>query len=274
MSTRLVVFDFDGTLTDIAAEGAAFEAAYAERLLALIGTRHAADWARACADVREAAPELAWDMGTGPAAPADADPYIVATMALRRLPPALLPEPAEKLGGALYAEAYGAVAPAFRPDAAEVLAAAQARVEHVRVVTNASTAKAARKLAHLGLPRPLAVVGDAQKFVLAAPTASGFGIEDVPDAWPVPGLARPVRPRRGRYFDALAGVWGETGTTPAETLVVGDIWELDLALPSLLGASVHLLERERTHAYERAGIAAAGARGRSGRALADVLARF
>lgn len=272
------MFDFDGTLTDIGAEGAAFERAYADRLLQLVGRDRSAEWEAACAAVRDAAPELAWDMGTGPAAPADADPYVVATMALRRFGAGVEvlrdPRVLDALGGALYAQSYATVEPAFRPDAAAVLRAAQERVEHVRIVTNASTGKATKKLQKLGLPRPLGVVGDAGKFVVGEPTLDGYGIGGVAEAWHLPGLDRAVRPRRGRYFDALAHVWRDTGTRPAETLVVGDIWELDLALPSLLGAHVHLLERARTHAYERAGIAAVGARGACGTTLTGVLDRL
>jgi hypothetical protein len=66
----------------------------------------------------------------------------------------------------------------------------------------------------------------------------------------VPALDRPVYLRRGAYFEALCAT-----TFPMEqTLVCGDIWELDLALPAALGAQVHLIERAApfaTYRYER-----------------------
>src|SRR5690606_32548849 len=74
----------------------------------------------------------------------------------------------------------------------------------------------------------------------------------------VEGLARPILLRRGRYFEALRRIWDETDTTPAGTLVCGDIFELDLALPAQLGARIHMLGREATPAYERDAVRAAG----------------
>jgi hypothetical protein len=65
----------------------------------------------------------------------------------------------------------------------------------------------------------------------------------------VEGVARPVYLRRGSYFEALCA----TQFPLAETLVVGDIWELDLAMPAALGAHVHLIQRAspfETYAYE------------------------
>lgn len=285
MPVRLVIFDFDGTLTDIRREGPAFEEHYEAGLLAVLGQERRAAWRAAKAKVHERAPELAWDMGTGPAAPADADPYIVATMALVELCTAeAIPvftadtDAARKLrgdlGGALYTAAYGAMAPHFREDTREVLDVVRQRVPHVRVVSNSATAKVVKRLATLRLARPLGVAGDARKFDLVEPTRGGFGIGGVGEEWFVPGLERPIRPRRGRYFDKLASIWEETGTTPAETLVVGDIFELDLALPALLGAQVHLLGRPRTHAYERGAITALGAQGGASEALWDVLQRL
>lgn len=285
MSVRLVIFDFDGTLTDIRREGPEFEAHYEAGLLAVMGRERREAWAAAKEKVGALAPELAWDMGTGPAAPADADPYIVATMALVELCAAeKIPvlnadtDAARKLrgdlGGALYGAAYGAMAPHFREDAGAVLDTVCQRVPHVRVVSNSATTKVVRRLATLRLARPLVVAGDARKFDLVEPTRGGFGIGGVGEEWFVPGLTRPIRPRRGRYFDRLAAIWEETGTTPAETLVVGDIFELDLALPALLGAQVHLLERPRTHPYERAAVESLGGRGAVSEALSDVLGRL
>jgi hypothetical protein len=78
---------------------------------------------------------------------------------------------------------------------------------------------------------------------------------------------------RGRYLDVLASIWAETGTGPEETLVCGDIFELDLGLPAEMGAHVHLIRRETTYAYERDAVAALGARGGSSAGLDALLAR-
>lgn len=261
MAVRLIVFDFDGTLTDIADEGAQFEAAYEAAVAGLLGRDRVAPFRDALVRVRAGAPELGWDMGGGITAPGDADPYISASLAFAELCraeklPLLGGDDAKaaalrgEVSGQLYQLAYGALRPAFRPDAAAVLTAALARFEHVRIVTNSSTDKVAKKLRELALPRPLGVAGNARKFEVCEATARGLGIGGVGPVWQVAGLHRPVLPRRGRYFDVLAEVWADTDTTPAQTLVVGDIVELDLVLPGLLGAHVHYVERAHTHAYE------------------------
>src|SRR5262249_51313057 len=72
-----------------------------------------------------------------------------------------------------------------------------------------------------------------------------------------PYLPRPIALRRGGYFRALRDeVWEDDLEAPSRTIVCGDIFELDLALPSALGAHVHLLEREETPEYERAAVKA------------------
>ena len=285
MTTRLVIFDFDGTLTDIADEGVQFEAAYRGAVLDLFGQARAAAWDAARAAVLADAPELGWDMGTGATAPGDADPYITATLALarfaraERLPILGSDDPRHAsirgdLGGALYQAAYGSLRPAFRPEARAVIEAAVARVPHVRVVTNSSTAKVTDKMRHLALAAPLGVDGDARKFEVSEPTVNPAGMAEVPASWRVDSLRRPILPRRGRYFDVLRRVWAETGTRPEETLVVGDIVELDLVLPGLLGASVHFVERAQAHAYEGDILAAFGARASRSPTLDGVLARL
>lgn len=284
MSTRLVVFDFDGTLTDIAVEGAEFEAAYAAAIAGLFGAERVPAFAACLAAVRAEAPELGWNMAGGTTAPGDADPYISASLAFARLCaterfPLLSgddPKAAALRGevsGQLYTLAYGALAPAFRSDAARVITEAMRRAPHVRIVTNSSTDKVAKKLRSLALPRPLGVAGNARKFEVCEPSARGFGIGGVGPVWQVPGLERAILPRRGRYFDVLAEVWADTGTTPAETLVVGDIVELDLVLPGLLGAKVHYVERAASHAYEAAILHAFGERASRG-SLAAALERI
>lgn len=287
MPARLVIFDFDGTLTDIRREGPQFLSTYAALLLAVLGPDRRAAWAEACRTAIARSPHLGWDMGTGPAAPCDADPYILATTALRLLCEAeeipVLGDPDEApgkpnaargaLGGALYTRSYAAIETRFRPDAALVLGRLLARTDiDVRIVTNSKPDKVLAKLQKLELPRVPEITGDAQKFTLVPPSRGGYGVEDLAAPWTHASLQRPVDRRRGRYFDALARIWDETGVAPAETLVVGDIWELDLAMPSALGADVHLLRRDRMHAYEDAGLAETG--GTTGNALSDVLSRF
>ena len=87
------------------------------------------------------------------------------------------------------------------------------------------------------------------------------------------GGRQAIHVRRGRYFDALRQVWDETSTSPEETLVAGDIFELDLAMPAALGAQVHLVTRASTMPHEIE-LARGRARGDAGSPLATVLERL
>jgi hypothetical protein len=118
------------------------------------------------------------------------------------------------------------------------------------------------------------VRGDAGKFVVAPASGADARFERVRSEIRVSGLTRPILPRRGRYFDALAAIWEETGARPESTLVCGDIFELDLALPAELGADVHLVRRPRTHRYEMDAVAALGKRGGVSDGLAALLGRL
>ena len=86
--------------------------------------------------------------------------------------------------------------------------------------------------------------------------------------------ARPLYLRRGKYFEVLRAIWEKTGATPSSTLVCGDLYELDLAMPALLGAHVQLVMREDTPEYERNALAALGDRARAGPALSELLQRL
>jgi FMN phosphatase YigB (HAD superfamily) len=54
------------------------------------------------------------------------------------------------------------------------------------------------------------------------------------------------------YHDILKAVLDDAGATFADLIVVGDIFELDLAMPLALGARVGLVVSSHTPAYERA----------------------
>jgi hypothetical protein len=86
---------------------------------------------------------------------------------------------------------------------------------------------------------------------------------EVDDAWSgvaaelaLPGLARPVLLRRRAYHDILRELLDDAGASFAGLTVIGDIFELDLAMPLALGARVGLVATARTPDYERAYVAA------------------
>jgi hypothetical protein len=258
----VLVLDFDGTMTDAEAEGRPFRDGYLEDLCTLVGRSAGDPEVLAIADEVEAhlakAPEshpFLWMERA--VAPATVDPY------LRMVPIAhaildkfgVLRDPADRgklLGGVLYKYNYAKTLghPVFRAGAGEVLRGLGGR--DTWIVTNSDTHAVAGKVAALDRVTPgvawltSRVRGHARKF-------------DVDDAWTgaerelaLPGLTRPVLLRRRMYHDILKTILDAAGATFADLVVIGDIFELDLAMPLALGARVGLVASPRTPSYERA----------------------
>ena len=258
----VLVLDFDGTMTDAEAEGRPFRDGYLDDLCTLVG-RSAGD-----PDVMATAAKVETDLAARPeshpflwmgraVAPATVDPYLrmvpIAHAILDRF--AALPGAVDRgrlLGGVLYKYNYAKTLghPVFRPGAGALLRELGGR--EVWIVTNSDSHAVAGKIATLERVSPgvswLAsrVRGHARKF-------------DVDDAWTgaeaelaLPGLERPILLRRAAYHEILRTLLEQAGATFADLVVVGDIFELDLAMPLALGARVGLVASPRTPAYERA----------------------
>ncbi len=277
---KCIVLDFDGTFTDVEVEGAPFVRTYRAALSDLIGRDVDADWERAAAEIAARPGRHGWIHGGKIVAPGNADPYVRCTAVAQLICDAENrlrdPEVRTAIVQAFYQLAYRHTVTAFRPEARQTLERIAASGLPTYVVTNSSTQVGTQKLRELdpaSLER-LQVLGDAQKYVVAEATDLDTRFDDVPGERHLDGLERPIYPRRGRYFDALARIWRETGADPDETLVCGDIFELDLALPIELGLQVHLVTGATTATYERAAMARLGERASSGERVSDVLARL
>jgi FMN phosphatase YigB (HAD superfamily) len=261
-----LVLDFDGTMTDAEAEGRPFRDGYLEDLAMLVGRAPGDDEIRAIADEVEAeiaaapaAHPFLW-MGR-PVAPATVDPYLrmvpIANRILDRFN--AIPSTTDRsrlLGGVLYKYNYAKTLghPVFRAGAGDMLR--QLGGTRTWIVTNSDTHAVAGKIAALDREAPgvawltSRVRGFARKF-------------DVDDAWDgaaeslaLPGLERSVLLRRRAYHEILASVLAEAGASFDELVVVGDIFELDLAMPLSLGARGGLVTSTRTPDYERAFVTA------------------
>ncbi len=258
----VLVLDFDGTMTDAEAEGRPFRDGYLEDLCALVG-RPAGD-----ADVLAIAEEVEAELARSPeqhpflwmgraVAPATVDPYLRMVPISHRILDryGALPSPTDRgrlLGNVLYKYNYAKTLghPVFRAGAGEVLRSLGGT--EAWIVTNSDTHAVAGKVAALDREFPgvvwltSRVRGHARKF-------------DIDDTWTgadaelaVPGLDRPVLLRRRQYHDILGDILRSANATFADLVVVGDIFELDLAMPLALGARVGLVSSPRTPPYERA----------------------
>jgi len=280
MAIGCVVLDFDGTFTDVAAEGEPFVRHFRRRFAERVGAEVAAPWDAVEAEVVSSTEEYGWEVGGRVVAPALADPYLLSNFVARRLceRSGRLPDVTERgqVLDELYREAYSQAGSAFKPEAKEVLEALAATGLPVVFITNAHTRTAEAKLDSLNLRgrERIRVSGDARKFLIEPAGVEDPAFEALPETVQTPGLRRPIYLRRGRYFDALKRVWQDTGTTPAQTLVCGDIYELDLAMPAALGASVQYVARPNTLDYERRAIEALGPRGGMDPSLRAILPRL
>ena len=284
MAIGCVVLDFDGTFTDVAAEGAPFVRHFKSHFAELVGKdlpSVEAAWDKEEAAVLAGAQAFGWDVGGRVVAPATADPYLLSNCVARQLMGRMgvLPDPADRHEAlqTLYRESYKLTGTAFKPEAKEVLEALLATGLPVWVVTNAHTDLVDAKLDRLapkGRER-LQVKGDARKYIIDEAQPADARFKAVPESISFDGLLpRPVYLRRGRYYEALRDIWSLTGTGPESTLVAGDIYELDLALPAALGAHVQFVARDNALPYELKAMELLSPRGGADRSLRGILPRL
>jgi phosphoglycolate phosphatase-like HAD superfamily hydrolase len=284
MAIGCVVLDFDGTFTDVVAEGEPFVRHFKSHLAQMLRQNEGAledTWRQQEAAVLAGAQAFGWDVGGRVVAPATADPYLLSNCVARQIMSRVgaFPDPSERheVLQTLYREAYKLTGMAFKPEAKDVLEALLATGLPIWVVTNAHTDLVDAKLTKLapkGRER-LKVKGDARKYIIEDAQPADARFAALPESISFGGLLpRPVYLRRGRYYEALRDIWNLTGTTPEATLVAGDIYELDLALPAALGAHVQFVARKNSLPYELEAMKQLGPRGGVDLSLHAILPRL
>ncbi len=251
--SRLLVLDFDGTMTDAEAEGAPFREGYLQDVAVLSGLpidEVSSLAQRFEAEVAANPDAHGWLFHGHIVAPAAVDPYLRIMPVARKIfdHAGAFPSEADRtrlLDGILYKYNYQKTRIAFRNGAKEALARLSGT--QTWVVTNSHTEAVRQKVAALGADWLVERVhGRAQKYAIDP------AFDAVPESLALPGLSRPVLLRRKSYFDVLEGLRKAAGASWGEVLVVGDIFELDLSLPLSMGARVGLVVNDFTPAYERA----------------------
>ena len=304
---QIVVLDFDGTCTQIPPTferyldhfGQAFVKEYRHL------SEHNVDpltqeefgplteeaWRDAIETVRGHSPRAAWMVAGCPAAPAAADPYILADESakyiFRRRQQHAPPQ-------SFHEGAYNAFPAPWREEVLDVFSRLVELGVKIHFVSNSGTVMIRKRLDELFDTRPklrehVSVQGDAGKFRICEPQWDrllGLSVNSLKvfaalpsamDGIPPEETQRPVYLRRGSYFEAIDAVLrGHIGLI-SNTLFCGDIWEMDLAMPHALGAKVHLLDREPpfdTYDYEREAIKVCSANGRNSTDLLGLLDWF
>jgi len=254
---RHVIFDFDGTCTQVDKVQAKFLDDYRKAIAV-----DEKPWEAAKAKIVKASPNAGWNLMNAPStAPAGADPYILAGEAA-----GLIFREKKLEAPNVFAKVYEQNTAPFRPEMHDVIEALLKKKVKVAFISNSDATKISNRIQDLFHKTPhkkdqIQVFGGAQKFLVKellvdspANAAQRAQFDQLAPGVRIEGVARPIYLRRGAYFEALCA----TQFPLAETLVVGDIWELDLALPAALGAHVHLIQRAEpfpTYAYELAQVA-------------------
>jgi FMN phosphatase YigB (HAD superfamily) len=268
---KLVVCDFDGMLTDVEFEAVPCVDYQIELAAKLLG--------QPPMDVMARASEITRDLINDPGrtdwmyadakgipravAPAMVDPLLRVKPVIEKLLAGyeLHKEFMQNLSQLLYELGYPKCEIRFRPHARHLLEAV-ARSADLSIITNSGTEAVSAKLGYLFAPRTHEAVDDFNPFALvdafrdrvqggAKKYFTDPDFDLVPEELEVPGHHRPVLLRRPRYFDALETARDKTGVSSWEDVtVIGDIFELDLALPLALGARVGLTVGPYTPPYE------------------------
>lgn len=252
----MLVLDFDGTVTDAEEEGKPFYRGYLEDLAAL--TERSVEDIMVMAEKFEA--EVAadpdhhgWEFDGSIVAPASVDPYLRIMPVARKVFDACqvfmnAGDRNRLLDGILYRYNYQKTGIAFRSGAYELLSAL--RETPTFVVTNSHTEPVRKKIQALAHADEFdwllsCVHGRARKYVIDDTFTA------VPRTLEVDGLSRPILLRRRAYHDVIGGLLKGAGVDWDSLLVVGDIFELDLAMPLAMGARVGLVVNRFTPEYEK-----------------------
>jgi FMN phosphatase YigB (HAD superfamily) len=255
LNTHLLVLDFDGTLTDAEVEGQPYRQGYLEDLSTLSGAPLEEIHRIASvieAEVVSCPNKHGWIYQGDIVAPAMVDPY------LRMMPIAegvfehynlfRNPEERHRIEGLLYKYNYQKTTNAFRSGTRELLL--QLKASNTYIVTNSHTDPVRSKIGELEKESgELAwlqerVFGRAKKYMIDRT------LNELPTSIQLDGLERPVLLQRGYYYGVLKRLLDESGLNFTQLVVIGDIFELDLALPLALGAKVGLMVNPFTPKYE------------------------
>jgi len=259
MKKKIWIFDFDGTVTDSEEEGKPYIQKYQEYLCLLLkmtSEQLSPLLKTELAEITAHPDDYGLRYKGRIVAPALADPYLrMQAMAGRifdRLKIFLPDRDRECLLNFLYAIDYDFSGTCFK-DGAKPMLRELCSTEKILVyiVTNSGTDSVRKKIMTLsGGDTGLynlgeRVIGGAGKFRL------GEQPEQLAETMTLDGLSRPVYLRRSSYYDVLNKLRDQHGVGWEDLTVIGDIFELDLALPFALGARIGLVVNQFTPQYEK-----------------------
>lgn len=246
-----IILDFDGTLTDAEKEAAPALKKKAEMFCERTGMPSIVLEAL----LREAEVEVLQDPTAGwtynglVVAPATADSYVFDTACYFKVLEKLennfdFDVPRNREGREVFLQklfhaSYPHAAIVFRKGASDFLEELTSQYAVV-VATNSETKPVKNKMEKLG-DFGIPIFGGAKKYAVEN------SWDSVPESIQPEGFPRPVFLRRHQYGFLLSSL----GFKPEETAVVGDIFELDLALPQHWGYRAVLFQTQGTQPHEK-----------------------
>lgn len=251
MDNKIVILDFDGTLTLANEEAKPFLIGFKKDVANLLNkTNIDEEWKKAEREILQNSDEYGWKYKGKIVAPPNADNYVLATVTAKfLLDKARVLMDLNKRDDILqqiYQQNYSKSGIAFKKGAKEVLEKLIKRIP-VFIVTNSNSDAVANKIEKLNPQgkEKITLFGDAQKYSIDP------SFDAIPETLTINGLKRVIFLRRKKYFDVLNQIWKATSVKPEQTLVIGDIFELDLALPAVLGCNVFLVANSKTPSCEK-----------------------
>ena len=292
-----IILDFDGTCTIISAIQKQFLKGFQMKLNEAYNYEFASDaeWLDAQSKVREVSPHAGWMLGGAPAAPAAADPFILADESakfLLRKKNGKIPVPSDA-----HSVIYSKYPAPWRDEALEIFKQLLNKGIKLHFISNSGTEKVKARVADLftGIPENVTVTGNAAKFRICGLNWDNNFSEDQSQKLPADiqklftdlpaefeksncgDLKRPVYLQRGSYFEAIYNTLGEKIKDLSTSLFCGDICEMDLAMPYYMGGNIHLIEREEPfpiYAYEKNIISSCGTRAKMSPDLNGIMEWF
>lgn len=242
---KLILCDFDGVLTNIAAEAPTYARHYKEGLRDLLDiSRTELDklWEMHTEEILRKPSEYGWKIDGKIVAPAYANIHILCEAIAQHM----LSEVENPRSHALrlYRESYKKTPTVFRKRAADLLSMLETKV---CMVSNSSTDNVKSKLSQLGFPH-IPVYGDSHKHLLV----SGWDevLESVDE-----GFGRPLYLRRKDYWNVVSKIMAEKQVKPEQVLVIGDIYEFDLLLAKHMGMNIISLPGKNVPDFEISAVA-------------------
>ena len=257
---RLLILDFDGTLTNAEEEGKNYKIGYLEdvALLADLTVEETMKLANQFEnEILQNSNKFGWKFNGKIVAPASVDPYLRIMPISRMIFDQVgafenLKERDFVLDRILYKYNYQKTTTAFREGAADFFAET-AGLEGLEtcIVTNSHTEPVQEKVRVLAKEAGHdfdwlveRVYGSARKYLL------DDSFDKMREAMYIPNLTRPIYLRRKLYYDRLKNLQEKFNSDWKNTVVLGDIFELDLCVPLACGAKVGLMTNEFTPQYE------------------------